>query len=93
MKESAIDQHLIDRVAEVGGEVRKVKWIGRNGAPDRKVLHPVLKCYVETKAPLGALRGNQAREIERMRSLGETVHVFHLKEQIDIWIDGYLRQA
>ena len=40
MRESQIEKHLINRVVELGGEVRKVKWIGRRGAPDRLVMLP-----------------------------------------------------
>lgn len=38
MKESDIEAHLVRKVKEFGGEVRKVKWVGRNSAPDRVVL-------------------------------------------------------
>jgi len=38
MRERDIERHLVKRVKELGGEVRKVKWIGRNGAPDRLVM-------------------------------------------------------
>ena len=40
MRESDIEDHLVKRVRELGGEVRKVKWIGRVGAPDRLVMLP-----------------------------------------------------
>lgn len=40
MRESIIEAHLVKRVKEMGGEVRKVKWIGRRGAPDRLVMLP-----------------------------------------------------
>ena len=40
MKESEIEAYLVKRVKEMGGEVRKVKWIGRRGAPDRLVMLP-----------------------------------------------------
>lgn len=39
--EREVEAYLIKRVKELGGEVRKVKWIGRRGAPDRLVLLPV----------------------------------------------------
>jgi hypothetical protein len=38
VRESDIERHLVKRVKELGGEVRKVQWIGRRGAPDRLVL-------------------------------------------------------
>lgn len=40
MKESTIEAHLVKRVKALGGEVRKVQWIGRRGAPDRLVMLP-----------------------------------------------------
>lgn len=45
MRESTIENHLVERVKALGGEVRKVKWVGRRGAPDRlvmlpKIIHP-----------------------------------------------------
>lgn len=42
MRERDIEKYLVERVKALGGEVRKVKWIGRNGAPDRLVMLPVL---------------------------------------------------
>lgn len=40
MKESGVEDYLVERVEALGGEVRKVKWIGRKGAPDRLVMLP-----------------------------------------------------
>lgn len=40
MRESDIEKYLVARVKALGGEVRKVKWIGRRGAPDRIVMLP-----------------------------------------------------
>lgn len=40
MRESDIEKHLVKRVKALGGEVRKVQWIGRRGAPDRLVMLP-----------------------------------------------------
>lgn len=38
MKEAAIEKYLVERVKELGGEVRKVQWVGRKNAPDRVVM-------------------------------------------------------
>ena len=40
MKEITVEEHLVKRVRELGGEIRKVKWIGRRNAPDRLVMLP-----------------------------------------------------
>lgn len=40
MLERDVEAYLVKRVKELGGEVRKVKWIGRRGAPDRLVMLP-----------------------------------------------------
>lgn len=40
LHERDIETHLVQRVKRLGGEVRKVQWIGRNGAPDRLVMLP-----------------------------------------------------
>lgn len=40
MRERDIEAYMVKRVKAMGGEVRKVKWIGRRGAPDRLVMLP-----------------------------------------------------
>lgn len=40
MRERDIEKYLVERVKALGGEVRKVQWIGRRGAPDRLVMLP-----------------------------------------------------
>jgi len=68
MRESKIEKALVKRVREAKGEIRKVQWIGRRGAPDRLVMlpgrNPVL---VELKAPKGRLSKLQEREHEILR--------------------------
>jgi len=41
MRESVIEKYLVEQVKAIGGEVRKVKWIGRRGAPDRLAMLPL----------------------------------------------------
>ena len=40
MRESVIEKTFVKRVEELGGEIRKLKWIGRNSAPDRMAMLP-----------------------------------------------------
>lgn len=74
MRESEIEKYLVKCVKALGGEVRKVRWIGRNGAPDRVVMLPERPTlWVELKAPGEKCRPHQIREHERMRCMGQTV--------------------
>ena len=82
MRESTIEEYLVKKVKELGGECRKVKWIGRNGAPDRLVMMPGKTIWVELKTEgLAALfphtphERQQHREHERMRAMGQRVAV------------------
>lgn len=89
MKERDIENHLVDRAVRLGGEVRKVKWIGRRGAPDRLVMLPPRPfhnrfdtIWVELKAPgkkatfpADAHERQQDREHNRMRAMGQRVEV------------------
>lgn len=91
MKESEIENHLVRRVKELGGEVRKVQWIGRKGAPDRLVMmpegwdfnEPRWCCWVELKAPGQKAKPHQAREHERMRAMGQRVEVIDSIEGVE----------
>ena len=89
MRESDIEKYLVKKVKEMGGEVRKVKWIGRNGAPDRLVMLPPRDCeengtiWVELKALGKVPEPHQLREHKRMRAMGQTVAVIDSLEGVD----------
>ena len=98
MRESDIEKYLVHRVKELGGECRKVRWIGRRGAPDRLVMLPrsvgfhsdgsfytqgAPTIFVELKAPGKKAEPHQAREHERMRRLGQRVVVIDSFEGVD----------
>ena len=94
MRERDIERHLVKRVKQLGGEVRKVEWVGRRGAPDRLVmLAPGIVVYpgpeygytiwVELKAPGVAPEPYQLREHERMRALGQRVEVIDSIEAVE----------
>lgn len=84
MLERDIEQYLTTRVHALGGEVRKVKWIGRRHAPDRLLLLPDRRAFwVECKAPGAKPRPGQVREHERMRRFGERVEVVDSLERVN----------
>lgn len=84
MRERDIERDLVKRVTALGGEVRKVAWVGRRGAPDRLVMLPPPKAsplagaatiWVELKAPGKKPTITQLREHDRMREMGQRVEV------------------
>lgn len=83
MLERDIEDYLVTRVKARGGEVRKVKWIGRNGAPDRRVMLPGRCVWVEVKAPGKDAEPHQRREHDRMRRMGEDVVVVNSLKGVD----------
>ena len=87
MREALVENHLVREVAKRGGEIRKAKWIGRNGCPDRYVMLPDRPpTWVELKAPGLDAEDHQAREHRRMQRLGCRVMVLDTKEKIDEWL-------
>lgn len=88
MKERDIEKHLVARVKEMGGEVRKVQWVGRRGAPDRAVMLPDRgwfdgTIWVELKAPGVKPKAYQLREHQRMRQMGQRVVVIDSIEGVE----------
>ena len=87
MRESIIEKYLVKRVKELGGEVRKVKWIGRAGAPDRLVMLPNhwwhRTIWVELKATGKVAEPHQLREHKRMGAVGQYVVVIDSIEGVD----------
>lgn len=97
MRESVIERHLVKRVKELGGEVRKVAWVGRRGAPDRLVMLPAswkgrktsgfwdspTPIWVELKATGVKPESYQLREHVRMRKMGQRVVVVDSIEGVE----------
>lgn len=84
LRERDIERALVKAVKAAGGEIRKVMWIGRRGAPDRLVLlegHGPL--FVELKAPGGRVSRLQDLEHRRLRAGGCRVMTIWKLEQID----------
>ena len=88
MREARIEEHLKRRVEARGGEVRKVSWQGRRGAPDRLVLlEDRLPTFVELKRPGLTADPHQEREHKKLRKYNCRVIVLDTKEKIDAWLE------
>lgn len=86
-RESSVENYLVKRVAEIGGETRKLKWIGRRGAMDRLVLYRGAH-FVELKRPKGGkLSAQQATEYETFTRLNVSIHIVNTKAKVDEFID------
>lgn len=83
MRESDIEQYLVGTVEMLGGECRKLRWIGRRGAPDRVVMMHSDTIWIELKATGGKAKPHQLREHERMRKMGQRVEVIDSIEAVD----------
>ena len=83
MRESTIEQYLVEQVKALGGECRKLRWIGRNGAPDRIVMLNGQVIFIELKAPGEKAKPHQVREHERMRRMGQRVEIVDSIERVD----------
>jgi len=87
--ERDVRKHLKARLKTMGGELRKVSWVMRRGAPDELVLIPaqpgrIAKAFfVELKRPGQVPERHQLREIEKLRAAGLTVHVIDTREAVD----------
>lgn len=79
MRESDIEKHLVNRVVELGGEVRKVKWIGRRGAPDRLVMLPSTIKLAPTLFPKAYGTGGRTIWVE-LKAPGEKPEPHQLRE-------------
>lgn len=84
IRESKIENYLVDQAKARGDEVRKVKWIGRSNAPDRFLM--ALNVWVELKATGKEPNGAQLREHKRMRKFGLDVRVIDSFAGVDaLW--------
>ncbi len=102
VRESKIEKHLKKEVQATGGKVRKLKWIGKSGAPDRlmwwprKDGEPHAYAFVELKAPGKKPTKIQEEEHAALREDGWTVITADSIEAVDAAIllvrDGVVYQ-
>lgn len=85
MLERDVEKYFVAQVKQAGGEVRKLKWIGRRAAPDRFVALNGAH-LVELKRPGKDARIEQKREHDRLRKKGIKVYIIDTKEGVDSFI-------
>lgn len=99
--ERIVERYLVRRVELVEGTVRKLKWVGRRGAPDRLVLLP--RCvvrehmphiwFIELKRPKGGvLSAAQSDELAMLREYTGACVLIN-QDEIDGWMRRILQPA
>jgi hypothetical protein len=81
MREGAIEQAVVRAAKRHGWFVRKARWIGQSGCPDRFFAREGRALFIEFKTPVGRLSALQRREIARLRREGVEVHVARSVEE------------
>ena len=82
IRERDVERYAVGKAKAMGGEIRKVKWIARRGAPDRALFFGGTH-WIEFKAPDEEPRPEQVREHKRMAKQGAPVHVLDTFEKVD----------
>lgn len=95
MRESTVEQYLVRKIEKCGGEIRKLRWVGRRNAPDRVAFfeHKIYDgntFWLEVKAPGKKATPSQLREHERMRKQGQQVFVLDSIFAVDAFLAGEL---
>lgn len=92
--EGRVSSALRQSVINHGGEIRKVQWQGRAGAPDWLVMLCGCALFVETKAPGEVPRRSQIVEFRRIyhASCIPVLVIDRAEDAIDI-IDALLSRA
>lgn len=71
--ENYVEQYLVDTAEAKGMFVRKLVSPGRNGFPDRLIIHRGRSVYVELKSATGRLSAIQRKTISQMADHGAEV--------------------
>lgn len=94
MLENAVEQHLCNRVAQLGGMTYKFEVRGVRGYPDRIVKLPGVEAFlVELKRP----RGGVVSEVQKvrhaeLRALGWRVYLAKDRGEVDALIERERRK-
>ncbi len=90
-RERDVEGYFCQRVKELGGITRKLKWIGRNAAPDRFVTFPAVGAYlVELKKPGKTPRADQLIEHTELWKHGSRVYVLSTCAEVDHFLAGVM---
>lgn len=75
MAEADIEGNVLAAAEADGWFSRKLKWVGRDGAPDRLFVKKGRVVFVEFKEYGKESKGIQLRECKRLKATGAEVHI------------------
>lgn len=90
LRENDIEGYLVRQVQGLGGEIRKVRWIGRRNAPDRFIMLNRKTGWLELKRPSKEPTGAQHRELKRLTDHGEFAGWANSYDQIDRFLNAMM---
>jgi hypothetical protein len=96
MLERDIERYLCKQIKDLGGQTRKLTYLGHAGAPDRLVIMPQIGVFfVELKADrAGAkLSALQVRELDLLRSAQAQVSVLRSISDVNIFIKNFKKNG
>ena len=89
VRENKVEAYLDREIKRLGGITRKWVSPGRDGVPDRIVIHQGRVWFVEVKTVDGEYEEGQEREHKRLRDAGAEVRT--------VWghdgVDGFIREV
>lgn len=93
MRESTVEDYLVEQVEKHGAFCPKSVWLGRRGCPDREVVWPWGEIdKVETKRPKGGrYEAGQERAHKEYAKRGIPVYLLDTKEAVDEYVDARRR--
>jgi len=93
MLERDIEEYFTKEMERIGAVVRKLRWIGRKGAPDRLIGYCGVIHMVELKQEKGRLSWWQARECKKFKKAGIKISVLSSLEEVDTFVGKLIRRG
>jgi hypothetical protein len=92
MRESDIEDYLVEQVEYRGGLTRKLGYLGMSNAPDRLIVLNGSTVLCEVKRPGKKLRHAQDRERQRLVKAGAWATWVSTYEEVDALLDEIMAQ-
>lgn len=88
MKESTVEDYLVEQIEKLGGFCPKTIWLGRRGCPDREVVWPWGEIdKVETKRPKGGrYEAGQEQAHKEYAERGRPIYLLRTKTAVTVYV-------